>query len=182
MSVRLAPNVGAAHRVGEAWQRVASRSAHPSNSALGDDVLRAIAAGLAEVTVPWEIRTGEVPSERCYERLLVTPAYEAWVICWPAGTALDLHDHGGSVGAFSVVAGRLDEDRVDDGHVSGRRLGPGDTASFGPSCVHAVSNRGDQPATSIHVYSPPLECMDYYDRSDTGEIVVLRRDPVDRDA
>ncbi len=140
-------------------------------------VLCAIASGLAEVTLPWELRYGDVPAERRFARLLSTPAYEAWVICWPAGTALDLHDHGGSAGAFTVVAGQLDETTVNDGRVVGQRYQPGETASFGPAHVHAVANRGQRLATSIHVYSPPLEMMDYYDRSEDGDLVAVLRDP-----
>ena len=88
------------------WTRAAQRALHPSNRQVGADVLSAIAAGLAAVTVPWELGDAEVPTERRYQRILATPAYEAWVICWPVGGSLDLHDHGGSAGAFTVVSGR----------------------------------------------------------------------------
>ena len=141
------------------------------------DVLCAIASGLAAVTLPWELSTGHSPSERRYARLLSTPEYEAWVICWPAGTILDLHDHGGSAGAFTVVSGQLDETIVIDGRVEHQRYESGQTASFGPALVHAVANRGTGLATSVHVYSPPLEVMDYYDSNDDGDFVAVLRDP-----
>ena len=96
----------------DGWRRAAQTALHPSGHPIGDDVLVAIAAGLAAVTVPWELGHGEVPAERRYERLLMTPAYDAWVICWPGGGSLDLHDHGGSAGAFSVVSGELHEERA----------------------------------------------------------------------
>src|SRR6187455_3862796 len=57
--------------------------------ALGTDVLIAIAAGLAEVSSPWDLRRGEPAHERHYERVLATPSYEAWIIYWPAGTGLE---------------------------------------------------------------------------------------------
>ena len=139
------------------------------------DVLTAIAAGLAAVTVPCELRDGDQPNERKYARVLSTPAYEAWVIYWPSGGSLDLHDHGGSAGAFSVVSGALDEARVEGGVKSERTLGPGETAGFGPSSVHAIINRGSEMATSVHVYSPPLSSMYYYDHHD-GELVVVAED------
>jgi Cysteine dioxygenase type I len=60
----------------ENWKRAAQRALHPSGRRVDADVLAAIAAG-----------------------------HEAWVICWPSGGLLDLHDHGGSAGAFSVVSG-----------------------------------------------------------------------------
>ncbi len=85
-------------------------------------VLAAIAAGLAAATEPWELGAGELPTERRYRRLLATPTYEAWVICWPSGESLDLHDHGGSAGAFSVVAGELDEAAIEEGATVVRRF------------------------------------------------------------
>ena len=111
-------------------------------------MLADIASGLAAATEPWEFLTGEVPKDRRYQRLLSTPEYEAWVICWPAGTALDLHDHGGSAGAFTVIAGGLDELTVADGDVSVRRYEAGETASFGARARRCESGRasGDERA------------------------------------
>ena len=70
-----------------------------------------------------------------------------------------LHDHGGSAGAFSVVSGELDEASLEAGATVVRTFSPGETSGFGPSRVHAVANRGDSVATSVHVYSPPLSSM-----------------------
>ena len=108
--------------------------------------------------------------------MLSTPAYDAWVICWPSGGALDLHDHGGSAGAFSVVAGQLDEATVDGGATVVRTYSPGETATFGATRVHAVVNRGSVVATSVHVYSPPLSSMVYYDVDDEGGLVAAAKD------
>ena len=157
--------------------RASSRVLHPSCVMVEPDVLSSIASGLGAVTVPWELRTGHVPLERRYERLLITPVYEAWVICWPVGTALDLHDHGGSAGAFTVVAGQLEETTVEHGVVDVRRYQPGETATFGPAHVHEMANGGDRLATSVHVYSPPLSVMEYYQRDAQGALVAARRDP-----
>jgi hypothetical protein len=82
---------------------------------------------------------------------------------WPAGTGLDAHDHGGSTGAFAVVAGHLEEARITaDGTTSARRVGPGETSAFGAATIHAVANRSPRSATSVHVYSPPLGEMSFY--------------------
>jgi quercetin dioxygenase-like cupin family protein len=183
ISTQLSPPIGVTDAVElepnafEAVRRASSQALHPSVVDVEPAVLCAIASGLAAVTLPWEVRTGEVPEGRRFARLLSTPVYEAWVICWPAGTELDLHDHGGSAGAFTVVAGQLDETTVNDGRVVGQRYQPGETAAFGPAHVHAVANRGQRLATSVHVYSPPLEMMDYYDRSEDGDLVAVLRDP-----
>ena len=177
ISTQLAPPVEREADPLDALRRASSQALHPSTVSVDAEVLRAIASGLAAVTLPWELATGDVPGERRFARLLSTPVYEAWVICWPAGTALDLHDHGGSAGAFTVVSGQLEETTVNGGRVEGHRYESGETASFGPSHVHAVANRGDWLATSVHVYSPPLEMMDYYDSNDDGDLVAVLRDP-----
>jgi hypothetical protein len=161
---------------GDNWKRAAQRALHPAAPSVGADVLAAIAAGLAAVTVPWELGLGEVPTERRFHRVLATDAYEAWVICWPSGESLDMHDHGGSAGAFSVVSGELDEVTIEAGGKVLRTFGSGDTAAFGASRVHAVANRGDAVATSVHVYSPPLSSMMYYQPDDSGSLVAVAED------
>ena len=176
MSTMLASPPELGSDVVDGLQRASSRALHPSTVSLDPGVLSAIVSGLAAVTPPWELRTGDVPQERRYERLLSTPIYEAWVICWPAGTALDLHDHGGSAGAFTVVAGQLDETTIDDdGEPSVHRYESGDTATFGPTLVHGVENRGERLATSVHVYSPPLDVMNYYGPDASGRDALIRQ-------
>ena len=166
----------ALHPGADGWRRAAHRSLYRAGTPIGSDVLAAIAAGLAVVTVPWELRGGEIPLERQYERVLSTPAYDAWVICWPSGGSLDLHDHGGSGGAVHVVAGQLEEAVVERGITTVRRLTRGDTASFGPTRVHAIANTSAATATSVHVYSPPLASMVYYERSTEGGLVAVSED------
>jgi len=144
---------------------------------LDTEVLAEIARGLAARQTAWESRTGAIPTVRCYERIARTAEYEAWLICWPAGTELELHDHGDSAGAFSVVAGELDETTVVSGDPATRLLHAGDTSSFGPRYVHAVANVTDRPATSVHVYSPPLAFMDFYEQAADGALVTTRHDP-----
>jgi quercetin dioxygenase-like cupin family protein len=109
---------------------------------------------------------------------LSTDQYDAWLIGWPPGTGLDLHDHGGSTGAFTVVAGTLHETIAVGAALSTHRLRAGETARFGVGHVHAVRNDGDRPATSVHVYSPPLQSMDFYERGAAG-VVSVDHDPGD---
>ena len=120
---------------------------------------------------PWR---GPLPlTERRYQLLERTADYEVWVISWPVGVGLLLHDHGGSAGAFQVVDGVLEETSTT---VRGRRLrrrliGPGQGKSFGAEYVHSIVNPETAPATSVHVYSPPLTSMTFYSQSPSGLIV-----------
>jgi hypothetical protein len=84
------------------WPTAVARALHPASSgSIGQDVLATLAARLADHAVPWEFAADAVPTERRYARLLAAAALEAWLICWPRGASLELHDHGPSAGAFA---------------------------------------------------------------------------------
>jgi Cysteine dioxygenase type I len=97
---------------------------------------------------------------------------EIWAIHWPQGQGLELHDHGGSVGALWVVEGTLEEHYVRPEQVLGRRnIVAGGGAAFGPHYVHDVVNSQAAPATSVHAYSPPMESMTFYRQDERGLVV-----------
>ena len=156
-----------------AWRALSSRAVHPSRCAGAQPQVAAIADGLAAVAVPWELATGQSPDERQFELILSTESYDAWLIHWPAGSGLDAHDHGGSAGAFAVVSGVLEEHTVVDSVDVTRRVEAGQSVSFDGAHVHAVRNRADAAATSVHVYAPPLRSMGFY-RADNGNVVLER--------
>lgn len=172
------PSLPVPSRAADPWRLATSRAVHPSACDPGEPLVAAIAAGLASVSVPWEMATGTQPTERCYELLLATDRYDAWLIHWPPGTGLEAHDHGGSEGAFTVVSGALEEDVHRDGVTVTRRVGVGETRRFDDRHVHAVHNRGDVGATSVHVYSPPLSAMSFYATGGAGALVVDRLENV----
>jgi predicted metal-dependent enzyme (double-stranded beta helix superfamily) len=137
--------------------------------------LAAIATGLGAAPDLWRRRARHDPEQRTHSLLLATPVYDAWVLGWSPGQGIALHDHGGSSGAVCVVAGRLLETYATGDALSARILDAGDAVTFGRTHRHGISNVHDAPATSIHVYSPPLALMTYYDRDAT------RTEPVARD-
>jgi hypothetical protein len=120
-------------------------------------------------------------TERSYELVSLTDDVEVWVIHWPAGGSLQLHDHGGSSGAFWVVGGTLEERYLtNDRSLAHRRIGAASGAGFGPRYVHDVRNGGTAPATSVHAYSPPMPGMTFYRTSPAGlvaERTEYRSDP-----
>jgi mannose-6-phosphate isomerase-like protein (cupin superfamily) len=140
-----------------------------------------MAAGLAQAATP-----GQLPPRRPYERrwarLLRTDAYEAWLLGWPSDVGLELHDHGGSAGAFSIVRGDLVEsftDLADGRRLQSRRLEAGDTITFQPSHVHDVWNPGVEETLSVHVYSPPLSAMTFFDHQPASWLRPLRTEAAD---
>lgn len=82
---------------------------------------------------------------------------EIWLLSWLPGQSTDLHDHGVSTGAFTVVTGRLTESVVRQGATAGvsesvHEVNAGVSRVFGPGYVHRVRNEGPDPAVSVHVY------------------------------
>ena len=115
---------------------------------------------------------GEDLSERSYELLELNDELEIWAIHWPQGQGLELHDHGGSVGALWVVAGTLEEHYIDAaGTVARRTLATGGGAAFGRTYIHDVVNADAAPATSVHAYSPPMASMTFYRQEPHGLVV-----------
>lgn len=121
--------------------------------------------------------------ERWHQRLYRDPSVDLWLITWLPSQGTQLHDHGGSSGAFTVVGGTLTESvpsgfgrarlRIRDADVAA-----GSTVGFGRHHIHDVRNRGVEPAVSVHAYSPPLTSMTFY-RADVAGLTTLTTVPTD---
>ncbi|OBJ50580.1 cysteine dioxygenase [Mycobacterium sp. 1423905.2] len=120
---------------------------------------------------------GGVPeAERWFTRIHGDDELDIWLISWVPGRATELHDHGGSIGALTVLSGSLNEYRWDGRGLRRRRLDAGDQAGFPLGWVHDVvwapqpvpepvrrAQSGLGPTLSVHAYSPPLTAMSYYE-------------------
>jgi hypothetical protein len=130
-----------------------------------DDVL----SGSFDHLVP---PAGIPTDERWFVRLHGDDEVDIWLISWVPGHRTELHDHGGSVGALTLLSGSLDEFRWDGERLRRRRLEAGDQAAFPLGWVHDVlwapaaagaSPPPPGPTLSVHAYSPPLTVMSYYE-------------------
>ncbi len=136
-------------------------------------------AELADLTqqIAQEVRDGlhEVHADadqRWHVRLRCDDQVDVWLISWTTDQGTQLHDHGGSSGAFTVVEGALSEAvwaGGDGGHLVENARGAGETVVFGEHYVHDVRNVEPPTAVSVHAYSPPLALMNYYDTDATAE-------------
>ncbi len=131
--------------------------------------LVAMARELAARAPAWPGMTRQGP--RRWDLMAASDAFEAWVIAWEPGGAIELHDHGGSAGAVAVVAGELLETSIvtqASGGVGLRSstLESGQCISFGGHHVHDIVNLSATPAISVHVYAPRLSSMTYYRMSE----------------
>ena len=84
----------------------------PTQAALSLHELAAIARGLAETAHIWPHVTD--PHERLWHTIARTERFEAFVIAWPAGSSINLHDHGEAAGSIAVASGTLIETAVHD--------------------------------------------------------------------
>jgi hypothetical protein len=129
----------------------------------------------------WPLAPRFNPHRRWYGRLASAPGGEVWMLSWLPGQGTDLHDHGGSAGAFLVISGALSErtfaaDPQDRSLRLGDGLyGAGDGRAFGRHHIHQITNTGAEPAISLHVYSPALREMTRYELAD-GQLVVTAVD------
>jgi mannose-6-phosphate isomerase-like protein (cupin superfamily) len=109
---------------------------------------------------------------RWWTRLHGDDALDVWLLTWLADQSTDLHDHGASAAAFTVIEGTLSEVRV-AGLTERASVAPaGCTVTVEPGVVHDVRNPTGRPAISIHAYSPPLRQMTYYRQESSGRLAV----------
>ncbi|GAA2565665.1 cysteine dioxygenase family protein [Winogradskya consettensis] len=141
----------------------------------------AVARQHAADQASWLVKPQFDAAERWYHRLAEEIDHEVWLLTWLPGQGTDLHDHGGSAGAFHVFSGSLIEETVavSPGHaprVTARELGEGAGRRFGTRHIHRITNRSNQPAISIHAYGPALTTMTRYRIGAAGlDVVTVER-------
>ncbi|HYA67581.1 MAG TPA: cysteine dioxygenase family protein, partial [Acidimicrobiales bacterium] len=146
---------------------------HPArrrgSTTLGPPELVEVAEGLARSAGSWPgVRR---PVRRTWDLMVAGDAFEAWVIAWPPGGAIELHDHGDSAGAVVVARGKLLETTVVPGadgtlETKATLIRAGTSLSFEGAHVHDIVNAGRGCAISVHVYSPRLTAMTFYEVTD----------------
>ncbi|MEV0680388.1 cysteine dioxygenase family protein [Actinosynnema sp. NPDC050436] len=92
------------------------------------------------------------PESRFSALVEKTDEQEVWLMSWLPGQHTDLHDHGTSTGAFTLVSGTLTEIVTSGRTQVLHHLGVGQSRVFGPDYVHQVRNDGPDPAITVHVY------------------------------
>ncbi|MGD0311528.1 MAG: hypothetical protein ABSC90_03620 [Acidimicrobiales bacterium] len=84
---------------------------------------------------------------------------------WPDGSGLGPHDHGATRSVLHVIDGELIEivaDPLTEQPSRARALHRGDAVGARPPVVHDLANRSGTDATSLHVYSPPLAEVTFF--------------------
>jgi predicted metal-dependent enzyme (double-stranded beta helix superfamily) len=154
--------------------RAISALRRPRDRDLSPVELAAFVRELAELPELWIDRVRHDATQRVYEELISDAHLTAWLICWIDEQDTGFHDHDCSAGAVAVVGGRVCEERLaiggDRSQVSqrSRTFGVGDAFHFTAADIHRVRHSGNDPAVTLHVYSPPLARMGAYSIDEHG--------------
>ena len=136
--------------------------------------LAALAVALGRERRLWAEHVRHDPDTRYFHQLYRDVNLDVWLICWLDAQDTGYHDHELSSGAVYVVEGVLCEDyfyRDERGSIDvrTRKRESGNVFDFEGSSIHGVRHdAGGSPATSIHVYSPALWRMGYYEPGENG--------------
>lgn len=139
-------------------------------NALTAQDLASLVSELADYPPSWAPYLRFGISERWWTRLRGDDTVDVWLLTWVTDTGTDLHDHGQSTGAFTVVSGTLEEVRPEgpNGELVVTSLEPGDVRAIERGVVHDVRSRSPLQTISIHAYSPPLREMTFYEQGESG--------------
>jgi len=86
----------------------------------------------------------------------------AWLNVMPERRDTGYHDHDGSAVGVYVIGGSVTNEGLPVGGPRRvRRYGPGDSFSVPGSGIHRMDH--DAGAITVHVYSPPLRAIGYYE-------------------
>jgi len=111
-------------------------------------------------------------ADRNYRRIAIRrrPHYEALVLCWKSGQRSPIHNHLGSSCAVRVVEGRATETRYVFSPCGklvpqrSRTYAAGSVTACRDEAIHQMANL-EPPGhdlITLHVYSPPPSCWNYY--------------------
>jgi predicted metal-dependent enzyme (double-stranded beta helix superfamily) len=143
---------------------------------LDEAELAALVERVAAEPERWEHLVRHRADARTYEQLHRDEHVGIWLICWMDDHDTGFHDHDLSAGALAVARGAICEERlVLGGPPESRTLTAGRSLTFSASDIHRVAHAGDEPAVTVHAYSPPLWRMGAYEVTPGG---ALRRHSV----
>ena len=138
---------------------------------LSIEQLDSFVAELAASPARWASFVRHSDDVRVYEQIYDDDDVNAWVICWSEDQDTGFHDHDKSAAAIAVISGHVREERLRLGaSPTSRVLGPGCTFRVAPVAIHRVLHYGNQPAVTIHAYSPPLTRTGAYQIGPGGEL------------
>jgi quercetin dioxygenase-like cupin family protein len=133
--------------------------------------LKAFVLELADAIDRWGHLVRHADDVRVYEQIWDDELVNAWLICWSEDQDTGYHDHDASTAAIAVISGQVREDRLRLGSPPASQVVQAGSVFTVPSvAIHRVLHSGNQPAVTIHAYSPPLVRSGAYRTSAHGEL------------
>jgi mannose-6-phosphate isomerase-like protein (cupin superfamily) len=133
--------------------------------------LERLVGQLAANPEQWRHAVRHASDVRVYEQIWDDEDVNAWVICWTHDQDTGFHDHDESSAAIAVIDGQVREDRLRlDQPPRSRLIGPGEIFTVPATAIHRVLHAGEEPAVTIHAYSPPLVRTGAYRIGPDGEL------------
>ena len=133
----------------------------------------------AAQTDAWQALIRHDPDERVYALVHRDADVELYLVCWMPGHDTGFHDHDDSAAAITVLEGEITEERLSISGAVTRTLEKNATVTIGKEAIHRVRHAGNQPAVTLHAYSPPLSRVGTYEFAEDGAL--LRHSPSRRD-
>lgn len=133
---------------------------------------------------PMEWKDSASLNDQHFTRVLLaqTEHYSLVLTCWAQEQFSPPHGHAGSKSWMKVLEGSVDEvqyeyqDPVDSSKgLSVSRSGSlsANSVTFlGGNTIHSCSNDSDEPAFTLHLYSPPYTCTECY-QTETGQRTLI---------
>ena len=133
--------------------------------------LTAVAQDLIATPERWRHLVVHEPGERSYVLLHRDEDVEIFAIGWMHGHDTGFHDHDDSEAVVAVAEGQVAEERLSLAGVFSETYGPGEAVAVPSAAIHRVRHAGEEPAVSIHVYSPPLRRVGTYEVAENGALL-----------
>jgi predicted metal-dependent enzyme (double-stranded beta helix superfamily) len=143
---------------------------------LTPEQLEQFVARLAAEPQRWQHLVRHERDVRVYEQIFGDAQLNAWLICWSDAQDTGFHDHDESAGAIAVLRGRVRDERLAIGSdrsqigQQAREFAAPQRFNIPPNAIHRVVHAGDEPAITLHAYSPPLIRMGAYRVGAHGEL------------
>ncbi|WP_078411182.1 cysteine dioxygenase [Priestia abyssalis] len=106
----------------------------------------------------------EEPNGLPYSRKVIfqSDLFEVIVLCLPAHSKTDIHDHGQSIGCGKVIQGKLTEfsyelnEEGDPEKLTKTKVDESNIFLIPERYIHAMANDEEEKLITLHIYSPPL--------------------------
>ena len=138
---------------------------------MSPQALREAVASWAAEPGRWAGLVRHDPHERTFALLHRDDELEVYLVCWMPGHDTGFHDHDDSAAEVAVVRGSVREERLALGASVEATIAAGESRAVPRSAIHRIRHAGQEPAITLHAYSPPLSSVGTYEVDENGALL-----------